>query len=74
MARVAKAKTVNVKQMSSRKRRIEAATSNSKRARALASAIESHMRESGLSENEKDERVSRFADRVDRATSSHAKS
>jgi hypothetical protein len=40
----------------------------------IASIIEGHMDEMGLSEQEKAQRVSRFAERVDRLTSRSAKS
>ncbi len=49
-------------------------TSKSDVARRLASAIESHMSELGLSERQKNDRVSRFADRVNDSLARRAKS
>jgi hypothetical protein len=44
------------------------------KAHQLAVAIEGHMSNMGFSERDKNERVSRFAERVDRAISRRAKS
>jgi hypothetical protein len=49
-------------------------SSSAEKARQLAVAIEGHMSDMGFSERDKNERVSRFAERVDRGISRRAKS
>jgi hypothetical protein len=55
-------------------RGIGPATSKENTASKLASIIEEHMSDLGLSEDEKNLRVSRFAKRADLAIANHAKS
>jgi hypothetical protein len=43
-------------------------------AKALASMIEQHLTDLGLPAEEKNRRVARFSERVDKATESHARS
>jgi hypothetical protein len=63
-------KTVNKR--SSTARRVT--LSKKSAAGQLASIIETHMQETGLSESEKKRRVAQFSDRVDAAIERHAKS
>ena len=47
--------------------------SRAQAAAKIASLIEEHMTECGLSEKQKNERVAGFSQRVDKATARHAK-
>jgi hypothetical protein len=73
MAQAEKRKAGQVETRGPMKRKARAKP-HSDTARKLASAIERHMSDLCLGENEKDELVSRFGERVDRATSNRAKS
>ena len=73
MASVAKGKS-RVANSGMVKRKSGGRMSKSDAAGKLASAIEGHMSELGLSEEEKNERVSRFTDRVRSALAPRAKS
>jgi hypothetical protein len=74
MAQAEKRKAGLVEGRGSMKRKATGTKPHSDAARRLASAIESHMTDLCLAEHEKDERVSRFGERVDRAISRRAKS
>ena len=73
MAQVAKSKA-RVAGGRQVKRKSGAGVSPSKAASKLASAIEDHMTDLGLSEDEKNERVARFTVRVNSALARRAKS
>ena len=60
--------------MGATKRKAAGKLSKSDAARRLASAIENHMSELNLSDEEKNERVSRFAGRVNDAFARRARS
>jgi hypothetical protein len=73
MAQVAKRKA-RVAAAGQVKRKSGASVANSDAASKLASAIEDHMTDLGLSEDEKNERVARFTVRVNSALARRAKS
>ena len=74
MAQPARKKTEKMATKRALRRNADVATSKVYAAGKLASMIEEHMSELGLSEDEKDLRVARFAKRAELAIESHAKS
>jgi hypothetical protein len=74
MAEPARKKTEKMPSERTSKRGTAAGTRKQTRAGKLASMIEGHMSALGLSETEKNLRVSRFAQRVDLAIEGRAKS
>jgi hypothetical protein len=74
MAQAARKKTQKATNKRRSRRVAVESVSRANAASKLASMIEEHMSELGLSEEEKSLRVARFAKRVDVATESHAKS
>jgi len=73
MAQQARKKTKMAPNRASRRSAVEA-TSKEGAAGKLASMIEEHMSDLGLSEDDKNLRVARFVKRADLAIESHAKS
>lgn len=65
---------VRVAEAATAKRKSDGRTARSNAARKLASVIENHMNELGLSEQQKNERVSTFTNRVNGALGRPAKS
>ena len=74
MAQVTKHKAKVAQRGDAATRKKSTSVSRSVTASKLASAIESHMSEMGFTDQEKNERVSRFAERVNSAIGRHAKS
>ncbi len=74
MTQVAKRKARLGESGGTAKAKASTRVTKSERARKLASAIEGHMRDMGFTEREKNERVSRFVERVDSASARRAKS
>jgi hypothetical protein len=74
MPQPARKKTQNAAAKRSPKLGAVGSTSKQQAAAKLASMLEEHMRDLGLSDEEKNLRVTRFSDRVDSAIERHAKS
>jgi hypothetical protein len=74
MVQSARTKSSNSDRKHALRRGAGEATSKEKAAGKLGAMIEQHMTDLGLSEDEKNARVAKFARRVDSAIESHAKS